>query len=409
VSANHHPPAAPVQKKLLTPGVFILLGLMAIGAGVVVYRFIFGLAAVTNLDDQYPWGIWVAIDVATGVAMAAGGFTTAATLAHIFNRKHYRVLVRPALLTAMLGYTFVALGLAVDLGRPYNIWHPLLPTMWQGNSVLFEVGMCVTVYLNVLYLEFTPIVCERFIGRVNLPGALRALNKPVDLCLRTADRLLGKVMFVFIIAGVVLSCMHQSSLGALLLIAPYKMHPLWYTPILPMLFLMSAVTVGFPMVVFESILAARTFGKRVEMEVLSELSKLILFFLGLYLATKVCDLLVRDAFPYLLDGSVESRLFAVEFLFGVVAPFVMLLSIRVRRSPGLLFTACGLIVLGVALNRINVFLVAYHPPYASAHYFPSVGEILVTVGLIASLVFVYRVMVTIFPVLPAEPGEAGHA
>ena len=407
MSVNHHPPAAPVRKSLLTPGVFVLLGLMAVGGSVVVYRFIFGLAAVTNLDNQYPWGIWIAIDVATGVAMAAGGFTAAATLAHIFNRRHYRVLVRPALLTAMLGYTFVSLGLVVDLGRPYNMWHPLLPSMWQGNSVLFEVAICVTIYLNVLYIEFVPIVCERFIGRVNLPGALETLNKPIDLLLRIADRILGKVMFIFIIAGVVLSCMHQSSLGALLLVAPYKMHPLWYTPILPMLFLMSAVTVGFPMVVFESILAARTFGKRPEMEVLSELSKLILFFLGLYLSTKVCDLLIRDAFPHLRDGSVESRMFLVEFVFGNVVPFIMLLSRRVRRSPALLFTACGMIVLGVALNRINVFLVAFHPPYADAHYFPSVGEVLITVGLISSLIFVYRVMVTIFPVLPAEPDETG--
>jgi len=162
------------------------------------------------------------------------------------------------------------------------------------------------------------------------------------------------------------------------------------------------------MVVFESILAARVFRRRPEMEVLSELSKLILFFLGLYLATKVCDLLVRDAFRFVFDGSTESSFFLSEFGFGILLPFFMLLSRRVRRSPGLLFMACAMIVAGVALNRVNVFLIAYHPPYARAAYFPSAGEVVVTVGLIASLMFAYRVMVTIFPVLPAEPEKVGH-
>ena len=212
--------AAPLGRSLWTPGVFVLLGFMGLGSVAAAYRFIFGLGAITNLNDQYPWGIWIGIDVATGVALAAGGFTTAAALAHIFNRQHYHVLVRPALLTALLGYTFVGLGLMADLGRPYNIWHPVWPAMWQPNSVLFEVAICVVCYLHVLYIEFIPIVCERFIGRVNLPGPLARLNHPIDTLLRTADTVLAKVMFLFIIAGVVLSCMHQSSLGALLLIAP---------------------------------------------------------------------------------------------------------------------------------------------------------------------------------------------
>jgi len=225
--SGHDAHCAPVGKRLLSPGVLGLLALMGIAFCFAAWRFVFGLQSVTNLDDQYPWGIWIAIDVATGVALAAGGFTTAA-LAHIFHQKHYEAVLRPALLTAMLGYTFVGLALMVDLGRYYNIWHPAWPTMWQGNSVLFEVGMCVMAYLTVLYLEFMPIVCERFIGRVNLPGALRKFNGPVDGLLRFADRALGRVMFLLVIAGVVLSCMHQSSLGALMLIAPYKMHPLWY-------------------------------------------------------------------------------------------------------------------------------------------------------------------------------------
>jgi Ni/Fe-hydrogenase subunit HybB-like protein len=288
--------AEPARNEFWTPGVFALIALTLVAVGIAIYRFLFGLTAVTNLDQEHPWGIWIAIDVATGVALAAGGFTTAAALTHIFHRERYAVLVRPALLTAMLGYTFVALGLTVDLGRYYNIWHPIVPSMWQGNSVLFEVGMCVVVYLHVLYIEFLPVVCERFIGAVDLPGPLASLNKPVDTLLRFLDKTLGKVMFLFIIAGVVLSCMHQSSLGGLLLIAPYKMHPLWYTPILPFLFLLSAIAVGFPMVIFESLLASKSFGREPEMHVLSPLAKLVTLTLGVYMIAKGADLLIRDAY-----------------------------------------------------------------------------------------------------------------
>jgi Ni/Fe-hydrogenase subunit HybB-like protein len=400
MTAESH--AAPIDRKLWTPGVFVLLGLMAVGLVTAAYRFVFGIGAVSNLNNSYPWGIWIGIDVATGVAMAAGGFTTAAALAHIFNQKHYHVLVRPALLTAMLGYTFVAIGLLADLGRFYNIWHPLIPSMWQPNSVLFEVAICVVIYLHVLYFEFIPVVCERFMGRVNLPGRLARLNVPVDKALHLANSALNRVMSIFIIAGVVLSCMHQSSLGALLLIAPHKMHPLWYTPILPMLFLLSAIGVGFPMVTFESLIAARIFKKKPEMDVLSLLSKLILIFLGIYLSAKICDLLLRDAFQYLFEGGLAPIMFLVEVGVGAVLPFLMLLSLKVRRSPTLLLVTSALICFGVALNRVNVFLVAYQPPYAESAYFPSFGEIAITVGLVSTLMFVYRVIVTIFPVLPAE-------
>jgi Ni/Fe-hydrogenase subunit HybB-like protein len=396
---------APASHEFWTPGVYVLFALAAVGMGFAIYRFIYGLSAVTNLDQEHPWGIWIALDVATGVALAAGGFTTAAALTHIFHRHRFEVLVRPALLTAMLGYTFVALGLTVDLGRYYNIWHPLVPSMWQGNSVLFEVAMCVVIYIHVLYIEFLPIVCERFIGAVNLPGPLAALNGIVDRVLRIMDRTLSKVMFLFIIGGVVLSCMHQSSLGGLLLIAPYKMHPLWYTPVLPFLFLLSAIAVGYPMVIFESILASKSFGRKPEMYVLSPLSRLVVLTLGLYMIAKIADLLIREAHVYLLDGSIQSWMFIAEILIGGFLPMGMLLSEKVKRSPNLLLAASSLVVFGVALNRINVFLVAYQPPFAQKSYFPSIGEIFITVGMVSTLLLVYRAAVTIFPILPRSHRE----
>ena len=249
----HNP--VPIKHKFFTPGVIVLIIIALNGLVFLMGRFFFGLGAVTNLNNQYPWGLWIGVDVAAGVALAAGGFTTAA-LGHVMHKDEYHAIVRPALLTAMLGYTFVAIGVFVDIGRWYFIWHPLI--MWNGNSALFEVGICVMIYVTVLYIEFLPVVTERFIGKVNLPGFLSGLNKIVDKVLRLLDKGLSKTMFIFIIAGVVLSTLHQSSFGTLMVIAGPKMHPLWQTPILPLLFLLSAISVGFPMVIFESLIASRS-------------------------------------------------------------------------------------------------------------------------------------------------------
>jgi Ni/Fe-hydrogenase subunit HybB-like protein len=401
----HH---APVKQPFFTKGVKILIALLAVGLVAAAYRFVFGLSAATNLNNQYPWGIWIAIDVACGVALAAGGFTTAA-LAHIFHRQRYEAVVRPALLTAMLGYTFVPLALLADLGRYYNLWHPMLPSMWQGNSVLFEVGVCVATYTTVLYCEFAPVVCERFIGRVQLPGALSGLNGVVDLVLRLAQTTLSRIMAVFIIMGVLLSCMHQSSLGALMLIAPYKVNALWYTPILPLLFLMSAMMVGYPMVIFESMVASLSFGRKPEMEVLTPLSRITVFFLGLYGAAKISDLVIRGVFDRVFAFDGPALALIAELGLGVALPLAILSSSRMRRSATGLFTAASLIIGGVVLNRVNVFLVAYRPPFAESVYVPKCTEILVTIGMVAAIMLLYRVAATILPVLPAEETHGASA
>ncbi|MCB0743993.1 MAG: Ni/Fe-hydrogenase cytochrome b subunit, partial [Ignavibacteriae bacterium] len=309
---NHHKPT-PINKKFFTPGTIALSLIALTGITFLMGRFLFGLGAVTNLNDQFPWGIWIGLDVAAGVALAAGGFTTAA-LGHIMHRDKYETIIRPALLTAMLGYTFVALSVSVDIGRWYYIWHPLI--MWNGNSALFEVGICVMLYVSVLYIEFLPIVTERFMGKVNLPGILSKLNGVIDKLLRALDRGLDKTMFVFIIAGVVLSCLHQSSLGTLMIIAGPKMHPLWQTPILPLLFLLSAISVGFPMVIAESLSASRSFGLKPETEVLSSLSRFIAPLLGIYLLGKLGDIVIRETFVYLTEFNSISILFGIEIIVG---------------------------------------------------------------------------------------------
>jgi len=385
---HNHPRPAPIDRPFWTPGVFVLAGLMLTAGFFIIGRFTFGLQAVSNLSQTHPWGLWIGIDVATGVALAAGGFTTAA-LAHIFGRHRYEAVTRPALLTAMLGYTFVSVGLSIDIGRSWAIWKPVF--FWQPNSVLFEVAMCVVIYLHVLYIEFIPVVAERFGRRFPL---LEALNRQLD-----------RVMWIFIIFGVVLSCMHQSGLGSLMLIAPTKVHPLWYTPILPLLFLTSAVAAGYPMVVFETTVATTSLNLEDEMGVLTPLTRITIFLLGFYMVLKFGDMAVRKTWVHLFPLTTESVCFMAEMLAGVLIPWLMLLFPGIRRSRRWLFIACSLIVGGVALNRVNVFLVSFNPPFAEQSYFPSIGEIAITAGLIAGIIFCYRVAVTFLPVLSARPKE----
>lgn len=386
------------KPRFFTPIVWVITGLAAIGLLSLFARFIFGLGAVTNLDDQYPWGIWIAIDVACGVALAAGGFMTA-FIAHIIHGKGYKSIIRPAILTAMLGYTFVALGVFSDLGRYYNIWHVLLPSYWNPNSVLLEVGLCVLAYVIVLYFEFIPVVIERFKGKVNLPGGLKRLNKFFEWLLNLLDKTLSKLMSVFIILGVVLSCMHQSSLGTLMAIAPSKLHPLWHTPILPLLFLLSAFVVGFAMVIFESLIASRSFHLKPEISVLSRLARFIPILLIVYLGAKVMDIVNRDTYVYLFDGSIESIMFWIEMVIGIIVPFTILIFEKYRKNPTWLFIGAVLVVLGVALNRINVFITGYTPLYAEGPYIPAWTEIAVTVGFISLIILLYRFFALNFPVI----------
>lgn len=386
----------PIKHKYFTPPVIGISLVALAGLCFLAVRFFFGLGAVTHLNQFFPWGIWIGLDVAAGVALAAGGFTTAA-LGHIWHRDKYEVLIRPALLTAMLGYTFVALSVVTDIGRWYYVWHPLI--MWNGNSALFEVGICVMVYMSVLYIEFLPMVTERFIGRVNLPGILSVFNKLLDKLLRVLDRTLNKFMFVFIIAGVVLSCLHQSSLGTLMIIAGQKMHPLWQTPVLPLLFLLSAFSVGFPMVIMESISASRSFGLKPEKEVLSSLARFIGPLLGVYLAFKIGDMVIRETFVYLTQINVVSVMFSIEVVVGVIIPLRLFLLPSIRQSTTGLYIASLLVIFGVLLNRFNNYIIAYNPPYTETSYFPSIGEISVTLGFAALEILFYRAYVMIFPII----------
>jgi Ni/Fe-hydrogenase subunit HybB-like protein len=234
------------------------------------------------------------------------------------------------------------------------------------------------------------------------------MNGFVETMLRLLDNTLGATMNFFIIMGVVLSCAHQSSLGTLMVIAPSKLHPLWHTAILPLQFLLSAFAVGLAMVVIESLLASRALKRKPEMSVLSPLARLIPFLLTIYFGAKLVDMANRGTWQYLQEFSLRSVSWSVEVVVGIFIPMAILLSHRLRRHPGWLFSAAAMVVFGVALNRINVFVIGYMAPFADKPYIPAWTEVLLTVGFIALLVLVYRLFIFMFPILPDEEG-APHA
>ncbi|NCD26595.1 MAG: Ni/Fe-hydrogenase cytochrome b subunit [Deltaproteobacteria bacterium] len=383
---RHQP--RPIDRPFWSAGTLVLLVFMIAGGVALAVRFLFGLGAATNLSNTTPWGLWIGVDVASGVALAAGGFTTAA-LAHIFGRHAYEAVTRPALLTAALGYTFVALAVCIDIGRSWAIWKPIF--FHNYNSALFEVAMCVMIYLSVLWIEMVPILAEKWGNTIPLLGWF--------------NRKLAAFMWIFIVLGVVLSCMHQSSLGTLMVIAPTKVHPLWYTPFLPLLFLLSAFAVGYPMTIVETNLATTSLGLDSEMNVLAPLSRFTILTLGLYMSLKLWDLIHRDVLYLAFDGSPKANSFLVELGLGVITPWILLLFPAVRRSRRGLFTVGLLVVGGVLLNRFNVFIVSYSPQTQTIPYFPSIGEILVTAGAVATIMFLYRVLATKTPVLSAPKLE----
>ncbi len=389
--------AAPLRQKFFTTNVAILLFFMAAGVLFAYFRFFHGFGSVTNLNPAYPFGLWIAFDVACGVALAAGGFTTA-SIVEIFGREKFHPLVRPAILTAFIGYFLVGLAVFFDLGKYYNIWHALI--FWNGTSVLFEVAWCVMLYLTVLAIENLPNVVEEFKGNVDLPGRFARLNAPAEWTLGKLDIFCRRTMAFFVIAGVVLSFGHQSSLGTMMLIAPYKLHELWYTPLSPLLFLTSAVSVGIPMVVFEGTLAAWFFRRKPETELLSGIAKYVPAFLGTYLLLRVGDLAYRGVLASAFDGSLQGYAFLLEIsLFAI--PYFLLKRRRIRQDTGKLFLCSLSVILAVVLNRFNVFLIGVDTGTGWT-YFPSVGEFAVTFAFLAFGVLLYKIGVNYLPILEAQ-------
>jgi Ni/Fe-hydrogenase subunit HybB-like protein len=361
-------------------GIFYLL--LAVAIPLAAIRYTQGLGSVTNLSDGFPWGLWIGFDLLCGVGLAAGGFTLTAAV-YIFNLKRFQPFVRPTILTAFLGYVMVIVALLFDLGRPWNIWHPLV--MWNPRSVMFEVSWCVMLYTTVLALEISGMVFER-LGWKRAQSAQRAATVPL------------------VLLGVLLSTLHQSSLGALYLIVPGKLHALWYTPALPWIFWTSAIAAGLAMVIVESRLSARTFGRPLEMHLLSEIAGALLVALGVFAALRIYDLAERGVLAEVFHPSYESGMFALEFLLGVILPFGLLLSPRVRRDIRWLYPTALLAVMGFVVNRLNVSVTGLERA-AATHYVPAWSEIVVSIAMVAAGFGAFSLMVRYFRVYPETPAR----
>lgn len=358
---------------------WILLGF---GVATAFMRFTRGLGSVTNLTDTFPWGLWIGFDILCGVGLAAGGFTITA-IVYLFHLERFRPIVRPAILTAFLGYLLVVVGLLFDLGRPWNIWHPLI--MWNPHSVMFEIAWCVTLYTTVLALEFSGMVFEKL-------GWNRAL------------RIQHAVTIPLVILGVILSTLHQSSLGALYLIVPGKLHALWYTESLPVIFWLSAVCAGLAMVIVESRLSARALGRHLEVPIIRELGRALMGVLGVLIVFRLRDLFTRGALELAFRPSYEAALFQVEFMLGLVLPFALLAFPRIRRNPAGLYVASLLTVLGFITHRLNVSITGLES--AQHRYIPAVGEILVTLMLVALGFGAFKLAAKYLPVYPPVTSAA---
>lgn len=382
--------------RYFNPGTWILFVFALIFVGIAFARFIFGLEAVTNFDDDYPWGIWKGINIASFIALGASGFTMA-FISHIYGRHIYDPLVRRAIVFAMLCYIFAPISLIVDLGRYWAIWHPIFPKWWQGNSVLFEVAICVMIYLLVLIIEFIPFVVEQYKGRVHLKGIWRRFNRFCEAILWLAEKTVIKILFIFVILGVTLSCLHQSSLGSLMIIAGTKLHPLWQTPMLPLLYLVSAISVGFPVVAFISLASTYTFHKAPETSILQRLLAYTPYLLGIYFILKLFDLFYRGAHVYILENSTQSFAFLFEMGF-LIAGLIMFSIRKVRETPIPLMIASAITMLAVVINRENVMVTGFMPPTVDHVYVPSLWEVLFSLGLISALILVYRFIVIYVPI-----------
>ncbi|HRY43556.1 MAG TPA: Ni/Fe-hydrogenase cytochrome b subunit, partial [Thermoanaerobaculia bacterium] len=355
----------------------VLLAILAAGTYATFLRVFKGLAGSTNLTDAFPWGLWIGFDILCGVALAAGGFTISATV-YIFNLEKFRPIVRPAILTAFLGYVLVVVALLFDLGRPWNVWHPLV--MWNPHSVMFEVGWCVTLYTTVLALEFSPVVFERF----KMTKTLHVLHV---------------IMPILVVLGVLLSTLHQSSLGSFYLIVPTKLHALWYSPLLPVYFFLTALTLGCAMTIVESFLSHRAFGKELEMELLVPLGRVALLILGVTAVIRFADFRHRGILGLPFAPTYESRLFLAEMIIGVLAPAVLLALPKVRQHRTGLFLSALLIVMGVVMNRLNVSITGMERSSGEI-YVPAFTEIAITLSVVGVGFLVFALAVKYLPVFP---------
>jgi Ni/Fe-hydrogenase subunit HybB-like protein len=360
-----------------------LIFLVALAALASAIRFIFGLGVTTNLNDTFPWGLWISFDVVTAVPLAAGAFTLGA-IVHCFHIKKLEPLVRPAIVTGFLGYSLVCVGLLLDLGQPQRGWHTMV--YWNPHSPMFEVSMCIMAYTTVLFLEFLSPVCEKFGYHVPL-------------------RLLRTIEMPLVVAAASISTLHQSSLGTFFLIAVDKLHPLWYNPLLPLLFWVSAMCAGISIITVEATMSHKWMGQPDEGELLETLAKILPCVLTLYLGLRFFSLfkLTEGA---LWDRPGLTALFVLEIV-ALVIPVLMLTMDKVRINNRLRATCAWMVIFGVVVNRFNVSMFGMEAP--GTMYYPSFIESIVTIGIIAAHILFFVLIAKYFPIFEHHPETVDYS
>ena len=364
----------------VTPIRLILLGLVAAAVGIIIVRLIFGLQAVTNLNDDWPWGLWIGFDVLCGVALAGGGYGTALII-YILHNDRLRLVARATLLSSLIGYILVVVSLFVEIGRWWNFWRPFVNPGF--DSVLFEVFLCISLYTVVQTLELCEIITEK---------VFRIFHKFFVL-----------IMPILLIVGVVLPTLHQSSLGALYLMMDGKLHPLWFSPYIFAFFFLSSFYAGPAMIALESVVAHFTYKHLVPMSILKTLARIGGTVMLVYLVLRFADLYYHGKIGLLREGSFESAAFLVEIGIGLVLPLCIVFTSLVNSRFWLVIYGI-LTVSGVILNRLNVVITGMWQETGSP-YFPAITEILVTVGLVAGGILAYMVLCENFNILGDEPHE----
>lgn len=380
----------PVGGAYLTRATRILLFLVALGAIATLWRFAFGLASVSNLNNGYPWGIWISLDVVVGTALGCGGYAVA-LLVYVLNRGKYHPLVRPAVLTSLLGYGLAVLAVAIDLGRPWELWKvPVFFWRWTGSPQL-EVALCVATYVLVLLVEFSPAFFEKW--QRDRSSGLAAFGAKG---LKFMDRALPFILAL----GLVLPTMHQSSLGTMMLLPASKLHALWFTAWLPFLFLVSCLVMGYGIVVIESAFASWGFGRPRETAMLAKLSKVAMWVAAFWAAFRVVEVAIAGELGMVASG--RGVAFLVEVALHVAA--VVVLASEARRANAVWQVRAGmLLVLAGTVYRVNTYLVAFRPG-AHFSYFPALPELAITIGIFSLEAALYLWAVRRLPIL-----AGGHA
>jgi len=358
----------------------VLLLIWVAGLVATIVRFTQGLGASTNLSDKFPWGLWIGFDVISGVGLSAGAFTIAAAV-YVFHVKRFYPVLKPTILTAFLGYLLVIVGLLFDVGRPDKLYNPLF--MGNPHSALFEVAMCVMFYTTVLFFEFSPNLFER----LGWSGPKRWITR---------------VTVPLVILGVILSTMHQSSLGSLFLIVPQKLYVFWYSASLPILFYISAIAAGCAMVIFESHLSFRAFGHRLKHDVLTDIGRILLVVLVIYLLMKIYDFYMRGVWSEFFLPRMETLLFWLEILPGLIVPIILLSIRKIRLSTRGLYVASVCTIVGFLLNRLNVSTTGFVAS-SGVNYFPSWMEIAITLALVSTGFFIFAMAARYLPIFE-HPG-----